>query len=330
MTHEDIVYDRRVRLIEHAAKIGNVTEACRMFGVSRKTYYEWLKKAERYGLSALLPKDRRKPHQPNAMSSEEVAVILSEAVTRPTLGPKALLRHLKARGVDRSASGVAKVLHRHNLGTARQRVAALASLTAAETGQVTGAAMEGPFGFCMYASKPGEVVSLDTFYVGRLKGVGAVWQLTAVDVATRTAVCQLIVGDKTAAVAARFLDHLKKALRKHGIKLEGILTDNGPEFVGKAFQTRAADLGLVHHRIPPRSPNHNSVCERFHGTVLHEFYRPHFHRGRVDDIGLLDRSLQTWLGDYNQHRSNHGEYMAGRTPLEVKKELRRRIRKTAA
>ena len=330
MTHEDIVYDRRVRLIEHAAKIGNVTEACRVFGVSRKTYYEWLKKAEAYGLSALLPKDRRKPHQPNAMSSEEVAVILSEAVTRPTLGPKALLRHLKARGVDRSASGVAKVLHRHNLGTARQRVAALASLTAAETGQVTGAAMEGPFGFCMYASKPGEVVSLDTFYVGRLKGVGAVWQLTAVDVATRTAVCQLIVGDKTAAVAARFLDHLKKALRKHGIKLEGILTDNGPEFVGKAFQTRAADLGLVHHRIPPRSPNHNSVCERFHGTVLHEFYRPHFHRGRVDDIGLLDRSLQTWLGDYNQHRPNHGEYMAGRTPLQVKKELRRRIRKTAA
>ena len=330
MTHEDIVYDRRVRLIEHAAKIGNVAEACRVFGVSRNTYYEWIKKAEKYGLSALLPKDRRQPHQPNAMSSEEVAVILSEAVTRPTLGPRSLLRHLKTRGVDRSASGVAKVLRRHHLGTARDRVAALASLTAADTGQVTSAAMEGPFGFCMYASTPGQVVSLDTFYVGRLKGIGAVWQLTAVDVATRTAVCQLIVGDKTATVAARFLDHLTKALRKHGIKLEGVLTDNGPEFIGKTFQARAAELGLVHHRIPPRSPNHNSVCERFHGTVLHEFYRPHFHRGRVDNIALLDRSLQTWLVDYNQHRPNNGDYMAGRTPLEVKKELRRRIRQTAA
>lgn len=330
MTHEDIVYDRRVRVIEHAAKIGNVAEACRVFGISRNTYYDWVGKAEQYGLSALLPKERRKPHQPNAMSSEEVAVILSEAITRPTLGPKSLLRHLKTRGVDRSASGVAKVLRRHQLGTARERIAALASLTAADTGQVTTAAMEGPFGFCMYASTPGQVVSLDTFYVGRLKGVGAVWQLTAVDVATRTAVCQLIVGDKTAAVAAAFLDHLKKALRKHGITLTGVLTDNGPEFVGKDFQTHAADLGLVHHRIPPRSPNHNSVCERFHGTVLHEFYRPHFHRGRVDDIALLDRSLQTWLRDYNQHRPNHGDYMAGRTPLEVKRELRRRIRKTAA
>ena len=52
MTHEDIVYDRRKRLIEYAAKINNVAEACRVFGVSRKTYYEWLKRAERYGLSA--------------------------------------------------------------------------------------------------------------------------------------------------------------------------------------------------------------------------------------------------------------------------------------
>lgn len=192
MTHEDIVYDRRVRLITYAAEIGNVAEACRVFGISRKTYYEWLDRDEQSGLSELLPRERRRPHQPNAMSGEEVSVILAEAVARPTLGPRSLLQHLKDRGVDRSASGVAKVLRRHNLGTAKQLIAALASLTAADSGQVTDAAMEGPFGFCLYASTPGEVVALDTFYVGRLKGVGAVWQLTAVDVATRIAVVQLV------------------------------------------------------------------------------------------------------------------------------------------
>lgn len=330
MTHEDIVYDRRVRLIEYAARIGNVSEACRVFGVSRKTYYEWINRAEEYGLSALLPRERRRPHQPNAMSSEEVAVIVSEAIARPTLGPKSLLRHLKRRGVDRSASGVAKVLKRHNLGTAKQRVIALASLTATETGQLTEAALEGPFGFCLYASRPGQVVALDAFYVGKLKGVGAVWQLTAVDIATRIAVVQLVVGDKTAAVTALLLGELKRSLRKHGISLEGVLTDNGPEFVGKAFQARAGEMGLHHHRIPPRSPNHNAVCERFHGTVLAEFYRPHFHRGRVDDLALLDRSLQAWVADYNNARPNNGAYMAGRTPLQVKKHLKRRIRQTAA
>ncbi len=55
MTHEDIVYDGRVRVIEYAARIGNVTQACRVFGVSRTSYYQWLTLAEQYGLSALLP-----------------------------------------------------------------------------------------------------------------------------------------------------------------------------------------------------------------------------------------------------------------------------------
>lgn len=66
MTHEDIAYDRRVRLLEYAVKINDVAEACRVFGVSPKTYYEWARKAKEYGLSALLPKQRRRPHQPDA------------------------------------------------------------------------------------------------------------------------------------------------------------------------------------------------------------------------------------------------------------------------
>ncbi|CAN5542875.1 hypothetical protein BH10ACT10_BH10ACT10_00510 [soil metagenome] len=46
MTHDDIVYDRRVRVIQYAARINNVSEACRVFGVSRKASYEWVNKAE--------------------------------------------------------------------------------------------------------------------------------------------------------------------------------------------------------------------------------------------------------------------------------------------
>ena len=98
------------------------------------------------------------------------------------------------QGTGIRSSGVAKVLARHGRGRRAQRVAALASLTAAGDGQITDAAMAGPFGFCLFASAPGQVVSLDAFYVGRLKGVGAVWQLTAVDIATRWAVA-VVVGD---------------------------------------------------------------------------------------------------------------------------------------
>jgi len=146
-----------------------VSAAYRAAGVSRTRYYEWLHKAEQYGLAALMPKDRRRPAQPNVMGPQEVSAILAEAVARSTRGARQLLDHLAARGVHRSASGVQKVLCRHNLGRRKQRLAALASIHGAESELVTDAEKGGPFGFCLAAVDAGQQVCLDTFYVGKLK-----------------------------------------------------------------------------------------------------------------------------------------------------------------
>jgi len=102
-----------------------------------------------------------------------------------------------------------------------------------------------------------------------------------------------------------------------GIELRGVLSDNGPEFAGKAFTEHMAELGITHHRIPARSPNHNSVCERVQATILQEFYRPAFHRQRFDTLAELETQLQGFLTRYNTKRRNHGAYMAGRVPLQV-------------
>lgn len=316
VTLDEIVYHRRVRVLDHAGQT-SVTEACRTFGISRTTYYRWADRARRYGLAALMPRGRRSPAMPNATPAHTVEIVLAEAVARPTLGARRLLEHLEERKVVLSASGVQKILLRHRLGNRAQRVAALAQITAAGTGLVTQAAKEGPFGFCHFAARPGDLVALDSFYVGKLKGVGTVWQLTAVDTATRWAICRLFVGDKTAQAAADFVDHVLERLGEIGVELTGVLSDNGPEFTGRAFKDHIAELGLAHHRIPPRSPNHNAVCERFQGTALQEFHRPAFHRQRFERLSDLDDQFQGWIHRYNTHRRNHGAFMRGRTPQAV-------------
>jgi len=243
-------------------------------------------------------------------------------VARPTLGARRLLEHLAERGVHRSGSGVQKVLHRHHLGTRRLRVAALAALTAADTGLVAPRAL-GPYGFCLYASQPGDLVGLDCFYVGKLKGIGPVWQLTAVDTATRWAFCSLMVGHVSAETMAAFVRQLAKETWKVGIVLRGVLSDNGPEFIGRGFRRAIEELELTHHRIPPRSPDHNAVVERFHGTVLQECYRPAFHRRRFDRLAELQAVLGDFVHRYNTKRRNHGDYMHGRTPLQVLEGMKR-------
>ncbi len=77
------------------------------------------------------------------------------------------------------------------------------------------------------------------------------------------------------------------------------------------------DLNLRHERIPPRSPNHNAVCERFHGTILQECWRPAFHRRHFTSIRQLQGEADAWLITYHRRRRNHGDYMRGRTPQEV-------------
>jgi hypothetical protein len=107
---------------------------------------------------------------PTATPPDQVEAVLAEAVARPTLGARQLVGHLAVRGVRLSPSGVQKLLRRHRLGRRAQRVAALAQLTAATTGIVTTAAKDGPFGFCHFAARPGDLVALDTFYVGKPRG----------------------------------------------------------------------------------------------------------------------------------------------------------------
>lgn len=314
VTPTEVIYQRRAAALAHAART-TITEAAGVFAVSRQTIHIWRKTAEQHGISALLPKTRRPPQQPNAMEPWEVEVILAEAIARPTLGAASLLEPLAERGVIRSRTGVQKILVRHKLGTRAQRVAVLAGITAADTGLL--APEVDPVGFCHFAGGPGDLVAVDAFYVGKLKGIGPVYQLTAIDTNTRWAVADLVIGRVNSTLTRDFIRLVRDRLAQVDIEMTGVLSDNGPEFIGKIFTGELAELGLTHVRIPPRSPNHNAVCERFQGTVLQEFYRAFFHRQRINDVASLNTALQSWLGRYNTRRRNHGDYMAGRTPQQM-------------
>jgi transposase InsO family protein len=318
VTPTDIIYQRRVRVLDHARQTGNVAEACRTFGISRKTFYEWRDRAERYGLEALVPKARRAPQMPSATPTWVVNELLTLAVTEPTIGCRQYADRLADRGYAIAKSTVQAILVRHGLGRRAQRVARAAAIAAHTTGLVTEAAIDDElFGFCHWAARPGDLVALDSFYIGNLKGVGKVYQLTAVDTATRWAMVMIVLGVPTGATTARFVDHVIRRYRRLGVTVRAVLTDNGPEYIARAFTAAVAAKGLGHHRTPPRSPNHNAVCERFQGTALQECWRPAFHRRHFTSIRQLQAEIDAWLTHYNTRRRNHSDFMRGRTPRQL-------------
>jgi transposase InsO family protein len=318
VTPAEIIYQRRVALLALAEQIGNVAEACRSFGISRTRYYEWKNRADTYGLEALMPKERRAPQMPSATPTHVVERLLTLAVLEPTIGCRPYADRLGEAGFVIAKSTVQKILVDHGLGTRSKRLARAAAITAATTGLVTEAAKDDePFGFCLATGGPGELVCVDSFYIGKLKGVGQVYQLSAIDVFTRLALVWLVVGTPDAAVSMRLVHRLVRHYRRHGVRVRAVLSDNGPEYKASDFSAALAAKGIDHVRIPARSPNHNAVVERFHGTILQECWRPAFHRRRFTSARQLQSEADAWLLTYNRRRRNHGDYMRGRTPQEV-------------
>jgi transposase InsO family protein len=323
VTPLDIVHQRRVAAVNHAVEGGNVSETARIFGVSRKTIHSWKRLAETHGMDALRPKERRRPVMPNATPTWVVDQLLRLAIVEPTRGARWYADRLGRDGYDLSKSGVQNLLNRHSLGRRSDRVAAAARLALFTGGLVTDAAIDtlsehrdGPFGFCMWAGAPGAVVGLDCFYIGKLKGVGEVWQLTAVDTYSRTADAWITVGRPNATTTVKFVDIVRRRWRQRGYTIDTILTDNGGEFTANAFTQRLANLALTHHRIPPRSPNNNAVVERFHQTMLEECWRPAFHRRLFTSTHQLQIQANAWLASYHD-RPNWGDRMQGRTPNQL-------------
>jgi hypothetical protein len=176
-TSDEVIFHRRVRLLELADELGNISAACRHLGVSRTRFYEWKTTAENYGVEALWPKDRRRPAQPNETPTHVIAQLMVIVVIEPTIGCRQYADRLCDFGFDISKSTVQRILIDHGLGRRRERVAraaAIAMLSGLVTDPITEAAPE-PFGFCHWAARPGDLVALDSFYIGNLKGVGKVY-----------------------------------------------------------------------------------------------------------------------------------------------------------
>ncbi len=324
MTLEDRVHALRLRLFRRAEELGNVSTACREAGVSRSAYYQLRQRFLRYGAEGLHPKHRKgRAGRPPELEAVVERRILAEALAQPAWGPQRISDQLGMRGIQVAPSTVYRALRRHGLGTRPQRFGLLERHSASRAGLLTERtrralqkARPTPSRRHVEAEIPGELVCFDCFYIGRLKGVGKVWQITACDAASSYGLAMLFLGDPRAAVAAEFLDQVVRYFDEAGWSVQRVLTDWGSEFKG-AFHQACKDRRIKHTRTKPRHAFTNGFVERLQGTILHEHWRIEFRRRYFTKLSQLDRSLQSYLRLYNHHRIHRGYRTRGRIPAQI-------------
>jgi transposase InsO family protein len=318
MSQDDVLFGYRLRLFALAGEIG-VRPACRAMGVHHSTYYRWARKVERWGLEALRPRERRRPRMPNELGPHLEQRIVAFALGQPGLGPKRISAELARErwgGLRISANGVWRVLKRHGLNTRRKRLALVAGYAAVYERRSAELEPERH----VEATRPGELLGLDCFYVGRLSGTkGTVWQYTAIDVASGFAWAELRTSPRNPAAkhCSALVERVAGELARAGWRLEAAITDNGSEFRAGEFGDTLAQLDVEQRRIRAGRPTSNGHVERLQLTILEECWRPAFARSLVPKLTALQRDLKQYLGYYNFDRAHTGRLTRGRVPGEI-------------
>ena len=330
MTTQEKLIKRKQSLLELAEYLQNISQACKVNGVSRQHFYDIKKTYEEQGLEGLRERSRRKPCLKNRVAPEIEEAVVTIASEYPAYGQTRASNELRKRGILVSPGGVRSIWVRHGLETFKKRLNLLEEKSAKEGIVYTEAQL-----VALEAAKrdreshpdeietehPGYLLSQDTFYVGYLKGVGRIYQQTAVDTYSSVSFAKVYTAKVPVTAADLLNDRVLPFFEEEQIPVLRVLTDRGTEFCGAPdkhpYELYLELNDIEHTKTKAKSPQTNGICERVHQTILNEFYRVAFRKKIYPDIETLQIDLDEYMNEYNTQRTHQGKRCQGRTPMET-------------
>jgi transposase InsO family protein len=329
MTTIEKLARRKLSLLELASELANVSKACRVMGYSRQQFYEIRRQYQVHGAAGLA--DRlpgvKGPH-PNRVSEEVEKAVLEHSLANPTQGCLRVAQELALKGVTVSSTGVRGVWGRHNLLSKHERLLKLEAAVRDKAVEISPEQVKLLERFSpefrerhIEVRATGELVAVDTFFVGALKGVGKVYLQSVLDCFSRYAFGRLYTSKLPVTAVHVMNEDVLPFFERHGVALQTVLSDNGREFCGRPdnhpYELFLQLEGIEHRTTKVRRPQSNGFIERLHRTLLDEHFRIAGRTKWYESVEEMQKDLDAYLANYNEKRPHQGRLMQGRTPLAM-------------
>jgi transposase InsO family protein len=329
MTTDRKLIMRKISLLDLAEELKNVSEACRIMRVSRDTFYRVKNAYTEEGMEGLREKTRRKPNLSNRVPSEVETAVVAYSLEHPTHGQVRVSDELRRQDVWVSPGGVRCIWLRAGLENRRKRLERLEAqvreaglvLTAEQVEALERLRVDERSDEEIETEHPGYLLAQDTFYVGVMKGVGRIYLQSVIDTYSRVGFGKLYTSKLPVTSADALNDRVLPFFEARGVPVLRILTDRGTEYCGRLdqhpYELFLALNDIEHTKTKVRSPQTNGICERFHQTILQDFFRVEFRKRLYTDVAALQRDLDGYLERYNTERPHQGKRCDGKTPMET-------------
>lgn len=326
------IIKNKIGLLRLSETLGSVSQACKVMGFSRDSFYRFKELYEQGGEAALQEISRKKPILQNRVDAHVEAAVVQHAIDQPAYGQHRVANELRQQGIVVSAGGVRSIWLRHDLETFAKRLKALSAkvaqdgliLTEDQLRALEKAREEKQAHGEIETEHPGYLGSQDTYYVGNIKGVGRIYQQTFIDTYCKVALVKLYDRKHAITAADMINDRVLPFYEEQGIPLLRILTDRGSEYCGNRehheYELYLDLENIEHTRTKVKSPQTNGICERFHQTLQNEFYASAFRRKIYRSLEELQHDVDGWIHHYNHERTHSGKHCFGKTPMQTMKD----------